>query len=123
MIHKGIAHCSFLVSSLKESLVFYCDVLGMAQDLSRPEMAFPGAWLIIGTQQIHLLQLENPDPVENRPPHGGRDRHTAILIDGFEELKATLVRENIDITLSTSGRRAFFCRDPDGNTLEFIADN
>lgn len=122
MIHyKSIAHSSLIVSRLEDSLVFYCDLLGMAADPSRPDLGYPGAWLNIGDQQIHLLQLKNPDPVENRPAHGGRDRHTAILVEGLEELRETLVRAHIELTLSKSGRRALFCRDPDGNALEFIA--
>ncbi|MFV1996626.1 MAG: VOC family protein [Acidiferrobacterales bacterium] len=119
--YKGIAHNSLLVSRLEDSLVFYCDILGMTLDPSRPDLGYPGAWLNIGKQQIHLLQLESPDSIVNRPEHGGRDRHTAILINGFNELKEMLVRANIDITLSKSGRRAIFCRDPDGNALEFIS--
>ena len=122
MIHyKGIAHSSLLVRRLEDSLDFYCDILGMTSDPSRPDLGYQGAWLNIGNQQIHLLQLPNPDSIENRPEHGGRDRHTAIVVDGFDELKETLVRANIDITLSKSGRRAVFCRDPDGNALEFIS--
>lgn len=122
MVHyKDIAHSSLLVSHLENSLAFYCDILGMTLDPVRPDLGFPGAWINIGNQQIHLLQLPNPDSIENRPEHGGRDRHTAISVDGFGELKQMLIRANVDITVSKSGRRAIFCRDPDGNALEFIA--
>jgi len=95
----------------------------MVRDASRPDLGYPGAWLTVGNQQIHLLQLQNPDPVENRPEHGGRDRHTAILVTGFDEVKAMLTRANVNITMSRSGRQALFCRDPDGNTLEIISDD
>lgn len=122
LIHyKGITHSSFLVSHLEESLAFYCDTLGMTLDSSRPNLGYPGAWLNVGDQQIHLLQLQNPDPVENRPEHGGRDRHTAILVTKFDEVKELLIRAKVNITMSRSGRRALFCRDPDGNTLEIIS--
>lgn len=120
--YRGIAHSSFLVNRLEESLAFYCDTLGMTLDSSRPDPGYPGAWLSVGDQQIHLLQLQNPDPLENRPEHGGRDRHTAILVKGFKELKEKLIRTKVDITMSRSGRQALFCRDPDGNTLEIISD-
>ena len=30
------------------------------------------------TDQIHLMQLPNPDPTTGRPAHGGRDRHTGV---------------------------------------------
>ena len=117
----GIAHSSVIVSRLEDSLNFYQDVLGMKLDNTRPSLGYPGAWLTLGDQQIHLLQLHNPDSTTNRPEHGGRDRHTAILVRGFEELVETLKKSHIEFTLSTSGRKALFCRDPDGNTLEMIS--
>jgi len=113
-------HASLIVNDTEVSLQFYRDLLGMAQDAGRPDLGYPGAWLNIGDQQIHLLELPNPDPLENRPQHGGRDRHLAFRIDELSGLVETLERGNIDYTLSKSGRKALFCRDPDGNALEFI---
>jgi glyoxylase I family protein len=81
----------------------------------------PSAWLRIGdAQQMHLLELPNPDPTTGRPAHGGRDRHVALRVDDLEPLRGALEAAGIDYTLSRSGRRALFCRDPDGNALEFI---
>lgn len=37
-----------------------------------------GRWLWIGPEMIHLMELPNPDPLEGRPDHGGRDRHVCI---------------------------------------------
>lgn len=37
-----------------------------------------GRWLWIGPEMIHLMELPNPDPMEGRPEHGGRDRHVCI---------------------------------------------
>ena len=73
---KSIAHTSFLVADVKQSLVFYCDVLQMHLNETRPDFAFDGAWIDISDsgQQIHLMQLPNPDSVEGRPEHGGRDK-------------------------------------------------
>ncbi|MEJ2508987.1 MAG: VOC family protein [Gammaproteobacteria bacterium] len=103
------------------ALAFYAGVLGMPVDPDRPDLGFPGAWLKIGEdQQIHLLELPNPDPTSDRPAHGGRDRHVALRIDDIEPLRAALDAAGVDYTLSRSGRRALFCRDPDGNALEFI---
>ena len=117
---SGILHASVLVASTERSLVFYCDVLGLKRLDSRPDLGYPGAWLQVGTQQIHLLELPNPDPVQGRPEHGGRDRHVALRVDSVAELAADLERAGVAHTLSRSGRRALFCRDPDGNALEFI---
>ena len=93
----------------------------MAQ-ASRADLPFPGAWLSVGEQQIHLLELPNPDPVTGRPPHGGRDRHVALTVHSLRPIIDALETAGIDYTMSRSGRTALFCRDPDGNALEIIAN-
>ena len=114
-----IHHASLLVSDTEKSLLFYRDVLGM-QPTERPNLPFPGAWLQIGEQQIHLLELDNPDPTTGRPAHGGRDRHVAMHCSSVDALKQALETAGISYTVSISGRKALFCRDRDGNALEFI---
>jgi len=116
----GIHHASVVVSDLPRALRFYVDVLGIEVDTSRPSMPFDGAWLQLGDQQIHLLQLPNPDPVAARPEHPGRDRHTALKVRGMEAVVSRLEQAGIAMAHSRSGRRAVFCRDPDGNGIELI---
>ena len=116
----AIQHVSVIVADTQQSLLFYRDVLGLAEDPQRPDLGYPGAWLIIGTQQIHLLELPNPDPIAGRPGHGGRDRHCALTLRNLDALRRRLETAGIPYTLSKSGRRALFCRDPDNNALEFI---
>ena len=115
-----IHHASFIVADTQRALAFYCDVLGLEQDKSRPDLGYPGAWLQVGAGQIHLLELPNPDPVEGRPEHGGRDRHLAMTVTDLEQIKTALERVGIEYSLSKSGRRALFCRDYDGNAIELI---
>ena len=114
-----IHHASLIVSDTEQSLKFYRDILGM-QPTERPDLPFPGAWLQIGAQQIHLLELDNPDPTTGRPAHGGRDRHVALHCSSVEALRDTLDEAGMTYTMSISGRKALFCRDRDGNALEFI---
>jgi glyoxylase I family protein len=113
-------HVSLLVADTARSLAFYNGLLGLEIDQSRPDLGFPGAWLWVDDRQIHLLELPNPDPMEGRPDHGGRDRHTAFLVDDFEAMRARLDAAGLSYTLSRSGRQALFCRDPDGNAVELI---
>lgn len=117
----GILHASFIVSDIQRALAFYHDILGLEVDPGRPDLGYPGAWLELGQQQLHLLQLPNPDPVDKRPAHGGRDRHIAIAVNYFAQLRQRLDEAGLVYTLSKSGRAALFVRDPDGNTLELIA--
>jgi len=112
-------HASLIVSDTVASLAFYCDVLGM-QQTDRPDLGFPGAWLQLGAQQIHLLELANPDPVTGRPDHGGRDRHIALSVQELAPVREVLDKNSITYSLSKSGRQALFCRDPDGNALEIL---
>lgn len=113
-----IHHVSLIISSVEKSLAFYQGILGL-EIAERPDLGFPGVWLGIGRQQLHLLVLPNPDPL-SRPQHGGRDRHLALSVRDLGALVLSLEEGGIAYTRSRSGRAALFCRDPDGNTLELI---
>lgn len=118
---RGFDHASVLVENTNRALEFYTGVLGLEQNHDRPELSYPGAWLDLGEGgQIHLIELPNPDPVHGRPAHGGRDRHTALTVSSLDEVIAQLDLAKLPYTVSSSGRRALFCRDYDGNTLELI---
>ncbi|MDD1628426.1 MAG: VOC family protein [Methylococcaceae bacterium] len=115
----SLNHASLIVANLDISLVFYREILGL-QQVDRPDLGFPGAWFQLGDQQIHLLELENPDPITGRPEHGGRDRHVALNALALKPVQDALKKAGIVYTMSISGRRALFCRDPDGNAIEII---
>lgn len=115
----GIHHASLIVADTARALAFYRDVLGLPE-LARPDLPFPGAWLGAGDQQIHLLELPNPDPVDGRPEHGGRDRHVAFSVSGLEAIRQRLEAASVAYTMSCSGRPALFVRDPDGNAMELM---
>ena len=121
---KSIAHACFLVADVKQSLKFYCEVLQIPQNMTRPNFPFDGAWLDLEAsgQQLHLMQLPNPDPKEGRPEHGGKDKHIALVVENIDALATRLENAGVEISRSKSGRPAFFCRDPDGNALEFSED-
>lgn len=114
-------HVSFIVKDLKIALAFYEKVLSLEIDNTRPDLGYPGAWLTLpGQQQIHLMQLDDPDINSERPEHGGRDRHVAFAVSSIDVIMESLEKLEMSFTKSRSGRKALFCRDPDGNALEFI---
>ncbi len=120
---SGIHHATFLTSDLALARVFYEEVLGLQADDRRPVMSFDGVWYDVALgQQIHLMALPDAAAAVQRPAHGGRDRHVALTVTDMAQLIARLERAAISYTLSQSGRRALFCRDPDQNALEFIAE-
>ncbi|MFA6973007.1 MAG: VOC family protein [Gallionella sp.] len=117
----GIHHVTHLVSDLIRSRDFYEGVLGLRPDTRRPVMSFDGVWYDVADgRQIHLMALPDVESGLQRPAHGGRDRHVALTVSDMAELIARLDRAGIVYSLSQSGRRALFCRDPDQNALEFI---
>ncbi|HZW86293.1 MAG TPA: VOC family protein [Gallionella sp.] len=117
----GILHTTFLTTDLPKARAFYEDILGLQPNLKRPAMSYDGMWYdVAANQQIHLMLLPNPEFGLQRPAHGGRDRHVALAVVDFEKLIERLNQAGVAYTLSQSGRRALFCRDPDGNALEFI---
>jgi glyoxylase I family protein len=116
----AVHHVSLLVGDTGRALAFYRDLLGLAVDASRPELGYPGAWLVVGAAQIHLIEL--PDPLRGTPlpEHGGRDRHVALSVTRLDDIQEALSSADVPFTPSRSGRRALFCRDPDGNAIELV---
>ena len=116
-----LLHATILVENLKRSRAFYEQTLGFSASLSRPKMSFEGVWYDLAPhQQLHLMQLPNPETGLQRPLNGGRDRHIAFAVDDLTTLVSKLDQAGISYNLSQTGRRALFCRDPDDNALEFI---
>lgn len=118
---SALLHAGLLVTDLDRARVFYEAVLGLKVYPNRPNLPYPGEWYELGSgQQLHLMQLPNPDAASVRPEHGGRDRHIALAVRNMAALKSRLKAAGVRYTASQSGRAALFCRDPDANTLEFV---
>lgn len=93
---------------------------GLTLNPARPDAKLPyrGAWLMVGPDMIHLMELPSPDPTDGRPEHGGKDRHACVGVADAAALGARLEAAGVAYTKSASGRAAIFFRDPDGNVLE-----
>ena len=116
----ALNHVSLLVQDTGRALQFYHGLLGLAIDASRPDLGFPGAFLATGNAQIHLLELAPPAGRDAADRHGGKDHHVALEVQDLDAAVTALEQAGIPYTLSRSGRRALFCRDPDGNAVELL---
>lgn len=114
-------HTGLIVSDLQKTRDFYEGVLGLTASDKRPTLSYEGVWYNIGLNQIHLMVVPDPYKESIKPAHGGRDIHIALAVERLEDVKEALERAHVPYTLSMSGRAAIFCRDPDGNALEFSA--
>lgn len=117
MIEK-LLHASLLITDLSVSRAFYEVILGLQPNLSRPVLSTTGIWYDIGAAQLHLL-VSSATTKEKSLLYPGEDAHIALQVQDVEQLKQRLEQAKIVFTTSRSGRKAVFCRDPDGHALEF----
>lgn len=117
---SAIHHVSILTQNVGRAVKFYSEILDLTPSDKRPDLGFDGAWFEIGTQQIHLIDDSTGTRHEKPAVRCGRDSHIAFQVDNLDQLIDRLTRAGIEYEKSRSGRAALFCRDPDGNALEFI---
>ncbi|MDA0789025.1 MAG: VOC family protein [Proteobacteria bacterium] len=110
---NAIHHVSINVDDIETASRFYIDVLG-CESLDRPDLGFPGAWLQVGGQQIHLMQIKSGKPLA--------EQHFAFHVDDLETVRRELGEAGVK--LSPSREIAGVCvqafaHDPSGNMVEF----
>jgi glyoxylase I family protein len=120
---KSLHHVSLCVSDLARAMAFYRDVLGL-QELPRPDLGIPGAWLGVGGDlKLHLI--ENPE----RAPAGAdrrlsiADPHFALWTGDVPAMVAALRRRGHQVLENKHRGVSFqqaYLKDPDGNMVEFI---
>jgi len=126
-----IDHAALLVSDVEEARAFYLGVLGL-QEVSRPPtFTFPGAWLQIGDQQLHLVGEAEPGRTRETHPGyranelaTGYTSHFGIEIDDLESMLEVLRGRGTEIVggprLRGDGLLQAYVADPDGNVIEFL---
>ena len=107
----SVHHVSVNVSNATDSVVFYTDVLGGTVRDDRPDFGIGGAWIDLGTTQVHLIET-------TVPPNMGQ--HFAILVDDLngvvDELRATGLAVEDAAVVGPDCQT--FIDDPDGNLIE-----
>ncbi len=112
MTISGIHHVAICVPDVEAATRFYVDVLGFSIRDDRPDFGFPGAWLDIGGQQVHLMEVEgSPAPLQ----------HFALQVDDLDEAVAAVQAKGVTVRRSShfpgAGHQAFL-HDPGGNEIE-----
>ena len=104
---------SINVRDVEAALGFYMGVLGMER-LERPDLAFPGAWLRAGPQEVHLLGTDSGPPL--------RGQHFAFRVKDLAQVREGLAAAGCECskTMEIPGIcRQMFTHDPSGNMVEF----
>ena len=66
----AIHHVSINVPDVESGIAFYTDVLGGTLRPDRPDLGVAGAWIDLGTQQVHLIEAPVPPTSANTSPSG-----------------------------------------------------
>ncbi len=107
----GVHHVSINVDDTAAAVDFYTGVLGLTVRDDRPDFDFAGAWLDLGDQQVHLLELAVPE---------GRGQHFAVWVDDLDGAVEEIRGKGVTVSNPKpvgSGRQAFL-HDPAGNLVE-----
>lgn len=107
-----VHHISLNVADLKEANDFYTKVLNLTP-IDRPEMGFPGVWLSLGEQQLHLIQKQ-----DHQAPAG---QHFAFHVDDLLLIRDELMKKGIQVSAPKEIDKVClqcFFKDPSGNLLE-----
>jgi len=107
----AVHHVSLNVPDVDEGVAFYTGVLGGTLRDDRPDFGIAGAWINLGTQQVHLIEA----PV---PPNYGQ--HFAIRVGDLDSVVKELRSKGIEIgdPVDVGPNRQTFINDPAGNPVE-----
>jgi glyoxylase I family protein len=122
---QNIHHVAIIVSDYQVSKRFYTEILGFSviQETCRQERESYKLDLRVGDRyQIELFSFPNPPKRINHPEACGL-RHLAFSTDNLESVYTELMAKEVAVenirTDEVTGKRFFFCVDPDGLPLEF----
>lgn len=107
----GVHHVSINVGDVGAALRFYVDVLGLTPRSDRPAFGFGGAWLDLGSQQVHLIEARGPADC---------GQHFAIQVADLDAVISELRGKGVTVSDASpvgTGQQAFL-HDPSGNLVE-----
>ena len=108
-------HVAIHVTDVEVSKAFYVGLLEL-RELPRPDFSFPGAWLAIGSHELHLIGDREVDANSHH-----RGTHFAVRVSEIEEVVAYLDAREIDYLrkFRPDGAKQVYVQDPDGHYMEF----
>jgi catechol 2,3-dioxygenase-like lactoylglutathione lyase family enzyme len=126
-----IDHGGLLVSDVQRALRFYVDALGLTEVPRPPTFDTPGAWLQVGSQQLHLIGETEPGRAAAMTPrydHAevviGYGTHLALQVDdldaALERAAAAGVHPPGEVFARGDGVKRVFVCDPDGHVIELM---
>lgn len=112
----GIHHVSINVDDVGQAVDFYIRVLGFVERPDRPTFSFGGAWLDVGDQQVHLIEMPVPTDL---------GQHFALEVTDLDETVNAIRSHGVEVSDPQhvgTGRQSFL-HDPAGNRVELNEPN
>jgi len=121
----GIGHIGLRVKDMEKSLDFYCKLLGLQKaftienDEGKPWIEY------IKICDGQFLELFYPRPEDPQGPQAqATNNHICLAVEDIHETGRTLEAAGIELIIPVKGREGgnwqCWCRDPDGNFIEFM---
>lgn len=107
----GIHHVAINVTDVSRSVDFYTRLLGGSVREDRPDLGIAGAWIDLGPQQVHLVELPLP---------GDAGQHFAVQVEDVAGAVAELRGSGLEVAdaVQVGSDLQTFVADPDGNVVE-----
>jgi glyoxylase I family protein len=107
----AIHHVSLNVADVDEAVTFYTAVLGGTVRDDRPDFGISGAWIDMGTQQVHLIEAPVPRNL---------GQHFAIRVGDLDSVVEELRAKGLKVAdpVAVGPNRQTFIDDPAGNPVE-----
>lgn len=119
-----VDHIAINSYNMKDSLNFYCGLLGLKQGKSvdMGELILNYVDLPDGSA-IELFEFKDPGFYQTLTTDENAVKHIALKVDEIEEMYATLVENQVPIDmelceLTPLGVKALLCKDPNGVVVE-----
>jgi glyoxylase I family protein len=125
-------HGALLVADEQRAREFYVGGLGLTEVPRPPNFDFPGLWVAVGDQQLHIIG--EAEPGRARAVHTGyRDdelalgyaSHLALEVADFDAYLAALGERGIALVGGPRDRgdgvQQAYVTDPDGHVIEIMA--
>lgn len=107
----AIHHVSLNVADVEEAVSFYTGTLGGTLRDDRPDLGVTGAWIDLGTQQVHLIEAPVPINV---------GQHFAVVVADLDSVVEELRSQGLEVgdPVTVGPSRQTFVEDPAGNAVE-----
>lgn len=122
---SNVNHIAIICSDYKESLRFYCEILGMeiiSEEYRVERQSMMTKLSLNGEYLIELFTFPNT-PARPTNPEACGLRHLALSVEDIDEVLAELDNRNYPhepLRTLENGERLFFMKDPDGLPIEIV---